>query len=345
MAESIDVDRRMFLGRAAVGVAVASVIAAQLNYMGVAHAADAKLPSLGPIKQIDAGELNVGYYEAGPKDGPAVLLLHGYPYDIHSYIDVAPLLAAKGCRVIVPHLRGHGSTRFLDAATPRSGQQSAVASDMLALMDALKVDKAVVAGYDWGARTGCIMAALWPERSTGLLTVNGYLIQDLVRNATVPLPAKTEQSWWYQYYFATERGRAGLTANRADIARILWTTNSPGWHYDEATFARTAASFDNPDYVDIVIHNYRWRLSLAPGFPKFEDLEKRLAPQPMIGVRTVNLEGGADGVVPATDGTMAATKFSGSYTHRVIDGAGHNLPQEAPQAFADAVMELVAAGQ
>jgi pimeloyl-ACP methyl ester carboxylesterase len=335
----IDIKRRRLLGTTALGIA-----AANLPFMRSAYAnglSPSALTQLTPLKNINAGVLNVGYYEAGPADGPPVFLLHGYPYDIHSYIDVAAILAAKGCRVIVPHLRGHGTTRFLDSATLRTGQQSAVAMDIIALMDALKIDRAVMAGYDWGARTACIIAALWPQRCIGLLSVNGYLIQNIARNA-LPLPAKAEVGWWYQYYFATERGRAGLAANRRDIARIIWKTNSPTWHFDDATFDRAAASFDNPDYVDIVIHNYRWRLDLAAGDPQYDALEKRLAAQPAIGVTTITMDGDADGVVPATDGTSYAAKFSGRRSHRIIKGAGHNLPQEAPTEFSDVVMTLLA---
>lgn len=314
--------------------------------MGGALAAAALGPTLATaaplrrlaVRQVRAGELDVGYHEVGPADGIPVLLLHGYPYDIHSYVDVAPLLAARGCRVIVPHLRGHGSTRFLDAANPRSAQQAAVALDQIALLDALGIERAVIAGYDWGARTACILAALWPERCLGLLSVNGYIMTNLPGNLH-PLPARAEHGWWYQYYFATERGREGLEANRRDIARILWTTNSPKWRFDDATFDRTAASFDNPDHVAIVIHNYRWRLSLAPGFPQYEAWEKRLATLPSIAVPTITMDGDSDGVVPATDGRAQAAKFTGPRTHRVVN-AGHNVPQEAPQAFADAVWEL-----
>ncbi|CAN7354162.1 alpha/beta hydrolase [Variovorax sp. LjRoot84] len=335
MPEAINRQRRIFLGSV-----VASVAAAELAFMGVANAAT-KLPKLEPIRQIRAGELDVGYYETGPADGIPVLLLHGYPYDIHSYVDVAPLLAARGCRVIVPHLRGHGSTRFLDSANPRSAQQAAVALDQIALLDALKIDRAVMVGYDWGARTACIISALWPERCLGLLSVNGYIMTNLPGNK-LPLPAKAEHGWWYQYYFATERGRAGLEGNRRDIARILWTTNSPKWKYDDATFERTAASFDNPDYVQIVIHNYRWRLSLADGFPQYAELEKRLAALPSISVPTITMDGDSDGVVPATDGKAYASKFTGPRSHRIVN-AGHNVPQEAPQAFADAVWTLASA--
>ncbi|MGJ7491585.1 alpha/beta fold hydrolase [Variovorax sp. ZT4R33] len=333
---SIDLQRRLLLGGAVVGLA-----AAELGLMGVANAASPTLPAFGPVRQIRAGELDVGYVEMGPADGVPVLLMHGFPYDIHSYAEVAPLLAAQGCRVIVPHLRGHGSTRFLDSANPRSAQQAAVALDQIALLDALKIDRAVMVGYDWGARTACILAALWPERCLGLLSVNGYIMTNRPGNQ-LPLPAKAEHGWWYQYYFALERGRLGLEANRRDIARILWTTNSPKWAFDDATFARTAASFDNPDYVAIVIHNYRWRLGLADGFPAYEANEKKLAAFPTIGVPTLTMDGDSDGVVPATDGSAQAAKFTGPRTHRVVK-AGHNVPQEAPQVFADAVMTLVRA--
>ena len=279
------------------------------------------------------------YYDIGASEGPTVLLLHGFPYDIHSYVDVAPMLAARGCRVIVPHLRGHGTTRFLDGATPRSGQQASIGADLNALMDALKLPRAVVAGYDWGGRAACVAAALWPERCAGLVSVNSYLIQDIAK-AALPLPAKIESGLWYQFYFLTERGRAGLTANRRDIARILWTRNSPNWHFDDATFARSVDAFDNPDYVDVVIHSYRHRLGFAAGYPPYEKLEKRLAAQPNITVPTITLDGDADGVVPATDGKSTAAKFIGGRQHRVIANVGHNLPQEDPTAFAAAVWEL-----
>lgn len=337
MSEPFNPQRRLLTGSV-----IASAAGAQLAFAGMAQAATGRaLPKLEPIRQIRAGELDVGYYEAGPADGTPVLLLHGYPYDIHSYVEVAPLLAARGCRVIVPHLRGHGSTRFLDAGNPCSAQQSAVALDQMALLDALGIERAVIAGYDWGARTACIIAALWPERCIGLLSVNGYIMTNLPANLH-PLPAKVEHGWWYQYYFATERGREGLEKYRRDIARILWANNSPKWRYDEATFERTAASFDNPDYVQIVIHNYRWRLSLSPGFPQYEPWEKRLAALPTIPVPTITMDGDSDGVVPATDGRGYASKFTAAHSHRVVK-AGHNVPQEAPREFADAVWELAAA--
>jgi pimeloyl-ACP methyl ester carboxylesterase len=344
MSDPFNRQRRVFLGSAAAGIALAE---AALPSFAQTSASPREKPAssgvqqkLEPIRQIRAGELDVGYYEAGPADGTPVLLMHGYPYDIHSYVEVAPLLASRGYRVIVPHLRGHGSTRFLDGAAMRNAQQSAVALDQIALLDALKIDRAVMVGYDWGARTACILAALWPERCLGLVSAGGYIITNIA-GAKVPLPAKAEHDWWYQYYFATERGRAGLTANRRDIARILWNTNSPTWHYDDATFNRTAASFDNPDYVDIVIHNYRWRLGLAEGEAKYDAYEKRLAAQPVISVPTITLDGNANGIAPATDGKAYASKFSGPRTHRLLN-AGHNVPQEAPQAFADTVSDLVA---
>jgi pimeloyl-ACP methyl ester carboxylesterase len=339
--------RRHFLGTAAM-----TLFAAELVMIGCAEAQTSKAKpadvpaiepgtntSFGSLKQIDAGVLNVGYAEAGPADGPAVILLHGWPYDIHSFVDVAPLLASAGYRVIVPHLRGHGTTRFLSSATFRNAQQSVVALDVIALMDALGIGKAILAGYDWGARTADIIAALWPERCKATVSVNGYLINNLERNR-LPLPPKAEHGWWYQYYFATERGRAGLYANRRDLAKLIWEVNSPKWNFDDATFDRTAASFDNPDYVSIVIHNYRWRLSLAEGDPQYNDLEKRLAEGPVIAVPTITLDGDSDGVAPATDGASYAGKFSGKRTHRIIKGIGHNLPQEAPQAFAEAIVEV-----
>jgi pimeloyl-ACP methyl ester carboxylesterase len=298
------------------------------------------LQRLEPLRHVDAGVLDVAYYEAGPADGPAVLLLHGFPYDIHSYVDVAPILAAQGCRVIVPYLRGYGPTRFRDAATPRSGEQAAIGADMLALMDALAIPRAVFAGYDWGGRGACIGAALWPERCTGLVSVNGYLIQDIA-HAMRPAPPEREVPLWYQYYFQLERGRAGLEANRRDIARLLWTQWSPTWSFDAATFDRTSAAHDNPDYVDVVIHSYRHRFGLAEGDPHYADLQRRLASLPRITVPAITLDGDADGVVPATDGRAQAAKFTSRRGHRVIPRAGHNLPQEEPDAFAAAVMEVM----
>ncbi len=298
--------------------------------------------SFGPLKQIDAGVLNVGYVDVGPSDGPAVVLLHGWPYDIHSYVDVAPLLAAAGYRVIVPYLRGYGTTRFLSPETIRNGQQAVVAVDVIALMDALKIEQAVMGGCDWGARTADVIAALWPERCQALVSVSGYLIGSQEANKK-PLPPKAELNWWYQYYFATERGRAGYEAYRHDFAKLIWQLASPQWKFDDATFERSAAAFDNPDHVAIVIDNYRWRLGLADGEAHYDDLEKRLAAAPVIAVPTITLEGDANGA-PHLDASVYAAKFSGSYEHRVIAGGiGHNLPQEAPQAFAQAVIDVACA--
>jgi pimeloyl-ACP methyl ester carboxylesterase len=297
---------------------------------------------LEPLREIDAGVLNVAYYEAGPADGPAVMLMHGFPYDIHSYVDVAPLLAAKGCRVIVPYLRGYGPTRFRDAATPRSGEQAALGADLIALIDALGIKRAVFAGYDWGGRAACVGAALWPDRCAGLVSLNSYNIQDIAK-AMVPAKAEREVPLWYQYYFQLERGRAGLAANRREIARILWDQWSPDWDFDDATFDRTARAHDNPDYVDVVIHSYRHRFGLATGDDRYAGLQRRLTSLPPITVPAVTLDGDADGVLPASDGRASASKFSGRRVHRVVPGAGHNLPQEAPEAFAAAVMELVKA--
>ena len=295
---------------------------------------------LEPLRHIDAGALNIAYYEAGPPNGPAVVLLHGFPYDIHSYVDVAPQLAAQGCRVIVPYLRGYGPTRFRDGKTPRSGEQAAVGADLIALMDALSVKRAVFAGYDWGGRAACIGAALWPDRCMGLVSVNGYLIQDIAR-AMVPAKPEREVPWWYQYYFQLERGRAGLAANRRGIALILWQQWSPNWHFDDGCFERTALAHDNPDYVDVVIHSYRHRFGLADGDPQYADIQRRLAALPAITVPAITMDGDGDGVAAATDGAAQAGKFAGRRTHRVIPRAGHNLPQEEPEAFAAAVMELI----
>jgi pimeloyl-ACP methyl ester carboxylesterase len=293
----------------------------------------------GTVSQIDAGLLNVGYVDAGPAGGPAAVLLHGWPYDIHSYLDVVPLLTAAGYRVIVPHLRGYGSTRFLSNETLRNGEQAALALDTVALMDALGIESALVAGFDWGARTADIVAALLPERCSGLVSVSGYLIGSQAAGK-LPLPPEAELQWWYQYYFATERGRAGYEKYRREFARLIWRTASPKWEFDEATFDRSAASFDNPDHVAIVIHNYRWRLGVAEGEAEYADLEQRLAEGPVITVPAITLEGDANGA-PHPDPDSYASKFSGSYSHRTIEGGvGHNLPQEAPQAFADAVLEV-----
>ena len=295
--------------------------------------------SFGPLKQVDAGVLNVGYAEAGPADGPAVVLLHGWPYDIHSYVEVVPLLAAAGYQAIIPYLRGFGTTRFLSDATLRNGEQAALALDAIALMDALEIENAIVAGFDWGARTADIVAALWPQRCTGLVSVSGYLIGSQ-EAGKLPLPPAAELQWWYQYYFATERGRVGYDKYRRDFAKLIWRTASPEWNFDDATFDRSAASFDNPDHVEIVIHNYRWRLGLAEGEADNDSLEERLAQGPAIAVPTITLEGDANGA-PHPDPGSYAGKFSGEYSHRTIEGGvGHNLPQEAPDAFADAVLDV-----
>jgi pimeloyl-ACP methyl ester carboxylesterase len=295
--------------------------------------------SFGTLSQIDAGPLNVGYVDAGPADGPAVVLVHGWPYDIHSYVEVAPLLTAAGYRVIVPYLRGYGTTRFLSDDTPRNGEQAALATDTIALMDALAIEKAIVAGFDWGARSADIVAALWPDRCSGLVSVSGYLIGSQA-TGQLPLPPEAELQWWYQYYFATERGRAGYEKYRREFAKLIWRTASPRWSFDDATFDRSAASFDNPDHVSIVIHNYRWRLGLAEGEPAYDSLENRLADGPVISVPTITLEGDANGAPHPAPAAYAA-KFSGKYVHRNLTGGiGHNLPQEAPKAFAAAVIDV-----
>jgi pimeloyl-ACP methyl ester carboxylesterase len=304
-----------------------------------AQSGAAKPASFGPLKQIDAGLLNVGYVEAGPADGPAVILLHGWPYDIHSFAEVTPLLASAGYRVIVPYLRGYGTTRFLSGETFRNGQPSALAVDIIDLMDALKIEKAVIGGFDWGARTAAIIAAVWPERCKGIVSVSGYLIGTPESNKK-PLPPKAELEWWYQFYFATERGRAGYAEYRHDFAKLIWRTASPKWDFDDATFDRSAAAFDNPDHVAIAIHNYRWRLGLAKGEARYDDLERRLAEGPVIAVPAITLEGDANGA-PHGDAASYRQKFSGKYEHRIIrGGVGHNLPQEAPQAFAQAVIDV-----
>jgi pimeloyl-ACP methyl ester carboxylesterase len=293
--------------------------------------------SLGPLRQIDAGLLNVGYVEAGPADGQVVVLLHGWPYDIHSYADVTPPLAAEGYRVIVPYLRGYGTTRFLLEETFRNGEQAALAVDVIALLDALEIESAILAGFDWGARTADVVAALWPERCKGLVAVSGYLIGSQ-EAGKLPLPPQAELQWWYQYYFATERGRVGYEKYRRDFAKLIWRSASPKWEFDDATFDRSAASFDNPDHVDIVIHNYRWRLGLADGGAEYGELERRLATAPVITVPAITLEGDANGA-PHPEPSAYATKFTGRYSHRTIEGGiGHNLPQEAPKAFAQAVI-------
>ena len=338
--------RRRFLANA-----VATLAATKLGTAGSAHASSMPMnptpatrgapeprAQFGPLKQVDAGVLNVGYAEAGPAKGPPVILLHGWPYDIHSFVEVSPLLAKEGFRVIVPYLRGYGTTHFLAGPTKRNGQQAALALDTVALMDALGIERAVLAGFDWGARTANCVAALRPERCTAMVSVSGYLIGSQAAN-TVPLPPKAELAWWYQFYFATERGHAGYEKYRRDFAKLIWQTASPTWRFDDATFDRSAASFDNPDHVPIVIHNYRWRLGLAEGESLYDDAEKRLAAGPVITVPTITLEGDANGA-PHPEAAAYRAKFSGRYAHRTIEGVGHNLPQEAPQAFADAVIEV-----
>jgi pimeloyl-ACP methyl ester carboxylesterase len=347
MSEEINYDRRRFLGTAAMTMAAAQLgvfgsmdtQASNAKPAGAATIQPGTNTSFGPLKQIDAGPLNVGYAETGPANGTAVILLHGWPYDIHSYVDVAPLLASAGYRVIVPYLRGYGTTRFLSSETLRNGQPSALAADVVDLMDALKIEKAILGGFDWGGRSADIVAALWPERCKALVSVSGYLVGSQ-EAGKVPLPPKAELQWWYQFYFATERGRAGYDKYRHDFAKLIWQLASPKWAFDDATFDRTAASFENPDHVAIVIHNYRWRISLAECEPKYDDLEKRLAESPVITVPTITLEGDANGA-PHPDASSYAKKFSGKYAHRTIDGGiGHNLPQEAPPAFAKAIVDV-----
>jgi pimeloyl-ACP methyl ester carboxylesterase len=344
MSKVISTDRRSFFGAAALTVAAAqlgasSLVSARPGKTGksVSAVKPGTNTSFAALRQIKAGLLSVGYAEAGPSDGPAVVLLHGWPYDIHSYVDVAPLLASAGYRVIVPYLRGYGATRFLSNETVRNGQQSVVAVDIINLMDALKIEKATVAGYDWGSRTAAILAALWPERCKGLVAVSGYLITNLKAN-TQPLPPPAELGWWYQYYFATERGRIGYDRNRNDFNKLIWKNCSPEWHFDDATFARTAASFDNPDHVSIVIHNYRWRLSLAAGEPQYDELERKLNQAPVITVPTITIASDFDGA--NADGASYRKQFSGKYSHRILKGIGHNVPQEDPQAFAEAVVAV-----
>jgi len=341
MPDEMVFDRRRFL--AGMVTAVAASKLAMVDFTeGEARAASAAPMVPAPfaqVKQIDAEPLNVGYVDEGPRDGQAVLLLHGWPYDIHSFVEVVPTLVAAGHRVIVPHLRGYGTTRFLSDTTPRNGQPAALASDAVALMDALGIRQAIFAGFDWGARTGDIVAALWPERCKALVSVSGYLIGNQEAGKT-PLPPQAELQWWYQFYFATERGRAGYDKYRVDFAKLIWQIASPQWKFDDATFARSAASLHNPDHVAIVIHNYRWRLGLAEGEPRYADLERRLAAGPAISVPTITMEGDANGA-PHPDPSSYAKQFIGPYAHRLITGGiGHNLPQEAPKAFADAVLAV-----
>jgi pimeloyl-ACP methyl ester carboxylesterase len=344
MADDFNLDRRRFFSTAAMSIAAAQ--------LGVFSAADAQsedevaaLPAIKPgtntsfatLKQVNAGLLNVGYAEAGPANGQAVILLHGWPYDIHSYVDVAPLLASAGYRVIVPYLRGYGSTAFLSSSTFRNGQQSVVALDILALMNALKIQRAVLGGFDWGSRTAAIMAALWPQRCKALVAVSGYLITN-VKAQQQPLPPKGELGWWYQYYFSTQRGVLGYTEYRDPFNKLIWTIVSPKWHFSDATFDRTAAAFTNPDHVAIVIHNYRWRLGLAKGEAKYDSLEEKLFAGPVISVPTITIASDFDGA--AASGTAYRNKFSGKYSHRIFKGIGHNVPQEDPQAFAQAVVDV-----
>jgi pimeloyl-ACP methyl ester carboxylesterase len=345
MVDEINQDRRRFFGTAM------AIAATQLGMIGhaAAQGVGAKVPaikpgtntSFGPMKQVNAGMLNVGYAEAGPASGPVVVLLHGWPYDIHSFVDVAPMLAEAGYRVIVPYLRGYGATHFLAIETARNGQPSVLAVDVIALLDALKVERPILAGFDWGARTANIVAALWPQRCKAMVSVSGYLIGSQ-EAGKMPLPPKAELEWWYQFYFATERGRAGYDKYRREFSKLIWQLASPKWAFDDATLDRTAASFDNPDHVAIVVHNYRWRLGLAQGEPKYDDLETRLAAFPVITVPTITLEGDANGA-PHPEPSSYAKKFAGKYEHRLIKGGiGHNLPQEAPQAFAEAVVDIAA---
>jgi pimeloyl-ACP methyl ester carboxylesterase len=346
MPIEINRDRRHFIGTAAMSIA-----ATQFAVMSQADAKSSKAVSalssfksgtntaFGQLKQINAGTLSVAYAEAGPNDGPAVLLLHGWPYDIHSFVDVAPALASAGYRVIVPYLRGYGSTRFLSSTTLRNGQPAALAVDIIDLMDALKIRKATLAGFDWGGRSADIVAALWPQRCKGLVSVSGYLIGNQ-QSGKVPLPPSDEYQWWYQYYFATDRGRDGYEKYRRDFSKLIWRLASPKWNFDEATFNRSAAAFDNSDHVSIVIHNYRWRLGVAAGEPRYEELERRLAAAPNIPVPTITLEGDANGA-PHPEPESYARKFSGPYAHRTVEGGvGHNLPQESPEAFVQAVKDV-----
>jgi pimeloyl-ACP methyl ester carboxylesterase len=329
VSSSFRLSRRLLLGMAAAAAAPAPTVLAQPTGSSAFDA----------LRQVQAGVLDVGYAELGAPQSPVVILLHGWPYDIHTYADVAPLLAAQGYRVIVPYLRGYGTTRFLSDATPRNGQQAAIAVDIMALMDALHIEKAVVGGCDWGARTANILAALWPERVKAMVSVSGYLIGSQEANQA-PLPPQAELSWWYQFYFATERGRAGYERNRAEFARLIWKLASPRWNFDEATFHRSAAAFENPDHVAVSIHNYRWRLGLAEGEPQFDPLERRLATFPNIGVPSITLEGDANGA-PHPEPSAYVRKFTRRYEHRLVTGGiGHNLPQEAPRAFAQAIIDI-----
>jgi len=326
-------DRRSLLRMAAITGA-----AAQLGLpTAAARAAPIATAAFPPVRQIDAGPLSIGYVDMGPQSGPPVILLHGWPYDIHSFAEVAPLLVKAGHRVIIPYLRGYGSTVFRSTGTMRNGQQAALAADVIALMDGLRIPRAILAGFDWGARTADIVAALWPDRCAGLVSVSGYLIGSQQANAA-PLPPKAELAWWYQFYFATERGRVGYERNRHDFNKLIWQLASPKWNFDEATYARSAESFRNPDHVRIVIHNYRWRLSLADGEAKYNDIEQRIFARPVITVPSITIGSDFDGA--AADGKGYADRFTGKYSHRVLNGIGHNVPQEAPQAFAQAIIDV-----
>jgi len=349
LSSPIAPDRRRFVGGAAMTLAFARLVMSgsakaqpsKTALTGMSAIKAGTNTSFASLKQIDAGLLNVGYAEAGPSDGPALILLHGWPYDIHSFVDVAPLLASAGYRVIVPYLRGFGTTRFLSSETFRNGQPSVFALDTIALMDALNIRSAVFGGFDWGTRTADIIAALWPERCNALVSVSGYGVGS---KTSGPLPPEAEHQWWYQFYFATDQGKAGYDKYRHDFSKLIWRLASPKWNFDDATFDRSAAAFNNPDDVDIVIHNYRWRQGLAKGEAKYDDLEARLAPAPAIAVPTIVLEGDANGAPHYPNDTLYRKKFSGKYLNRVIaGGVGHNLPQEAPQAFAEAVVEIAAA--
>jgi pimeloyl-ACP methyl ester carboxylesterase len=345
MTEQINTTRRRLLGTTVAGVSLL-----ELGLSGLAHAqsndtaatatSGSRVDSFDNLRQINAGTLNIGYAEVGPANGPAVILLHGWPYDIYSFAQVTPILAAQGYRVIVPYLRGYGTTRFLSTDTPRNGEQAVVAADIIALMDALKIDQAILGGFDWGARTVNIMAALWPQRCKAMVSVSGYLIGSQAAGKA-PLPPKAELAWWYQFYFATERGAAGYDANRHDFNKLIWRLASPKWNFDDATFDRSAASFNNPDHVAVVIHNYRWRLGLANGESKYDEMEARLAKSPSISVPTITMEGDSNGA-PHPDPSSYAKKFTGKYQHRNVDGGiGHNLPQEAPKEFAQAIVDVV----
>ena len=340
MSNELSQSRRGFLGTVATSLAAArlGVFNGRKHTSGLSHALVPRPRAvLGPVKQVDAGLLNVGYVEAGPSSGRVVVLLHGWPYDIHSYEEVTPLLAAKGYRVIVPYLRGYGSTTFLSADTFRNGQQSVVALDIKALMDTLKIDKAIIGGFDWGSRTADVMAVLWPERCKAIVAVSGYLITNVVAQKD-PLPPEAEHGWWYQYYFTTDRGERGYRKYTNDFNKLIWKIVSPKWHFDDATFARTAKAFANPDHVAIVIHNYRWRQGLANGEPEYDALEQKLFATPPITVPAITISSDFDG--PAKSGAAYAKLYTGKYSHKVLNGIGHNVPQEAPKAFADAIVEV-----